>query len=435
MLLALQSNPANALPEKINVRLFDAFEPSSSINVQGPFELLKPTYLRFGSGFYGATIKNNQIELRASSDRKSKTVSVAGSKLILASTTQRGVGLMLPGHQIRYYHGYVQMLLDKKVNKMHRPFRAKYSNGIQQVSQSNSTIAIINTVPVEDYVKSVVGSETLPDCPAEATKAQAILVLTKLEQMHLPCLSDSTQDQAYLGTDYVRKGVEDAVRGVWKERLVYKSRPVLVFFHSCCAGATSTGADVFGKPADVPYLKSMKCAYCRSSNFWQPTKKRIDFASFAQVFGSPLPMIEKKDSTLRPTLIKLSPSGKTTQCPAPGRTGASPALPNPTDKIIERCSPGSAVVSLALLNGNRKTIELSGYQFWIKLGQNFGWDKAPGTRFDFSQKGNEVVISSTGAGHGVGLCQWGAAQQARLGKKYDEILRYYFPGTKIQQLN
>ena len=36
-----------------------------------------------------------------------------------------------------------------------------------------------------------------------------------------------------------------------------------------------------------------------------------------------------------------------------------------------------------------------------------------------------------GAGHGVGMCQWGALGRARAGFSYQEILSAYFPGTEI----
>jgi stage II sporulation protein D len=76
---------------------------------------------------------------------------------------------------------------------------------------------------------------------------------------------------------------------------------------------------------------------------------------------------------------------------------------------------------------------MSGYDFWIKLGQSFGWDKAPGTRYSLKQgKDKDIIIESTGAGHGIGLCQWGASSLARNGKNYKEILEYYFPGCEVR---
>jgi SpoIID/LytB domain protein len=43
------------------------------------------------------------------------------------------------------------------------------------------------------------------------------------------------------------------------------------------------------------------------------------------------------------------------------------------------------------------------------------------------------VLSGAGWGHGVGLCQIGAAVMACRGASYEEILRHYYPGTDIEQ--
>ncbi|HXF04513.1 MAG TPA: amidase, partial [Blastocatellia bacterium] len=43
-------------------------------------------------------------------------------------------------------------------------------------------------------------------------------------------------------------------------------------------------------------------------------------------------------------------------------------------------------------------------------------------------------LRGAGWGHGVGLCQIGAAVMAVRGKKYDEILSHYFPGCVVVRL-
>ncbi|HLG06825.1 MAG TPA: hypothetical protein VI383_11845, partial [Gemmatimonadales bacterium] len=45
----------------------------------------------------------------------------------------------------------------------------------------------------------------------------------------------------------------------------------------------------------------------------------------------------------------------------------------------------------------------------------------------------QVTLEGAGAGHGVGLCQWGAIGRARAGVSYREILSAYFPGTELSQ--
>jgi SpoIID/LytB domain protein len=48
--------------------------------------------------------------------------------------------------------------------------------------------------------------------------------------------------------------------------------------------------------------------------------------------------------------------------------------------------------------------------------------------------GDRFVLHGRGWGHGVGLCQIGAAVMGEQGKTYDEILLFYYRGAQIQKL-
>jgi stage II sporulation protein D len=42
-----------------------------------------------------------------------------------------------------------------------------------------------------------------------------------------------------------------------------------------------------------------------------------------------------------------------------------------------------------------------------------------------------VEFEGSGSGHGVGLCQWGSRIQADKGRAYEQILKFYFPGSTL----
>jgi SpoIID/LytB domain protein len=44
-----------------------------------------------------------------------------------------------------------------------------------------------------------------------------------------------------------------------------------------------------------------------------------------------------------------------------------------------------------------------------------------------------IILNGKGWGHGVGLCQIGAAVMGAKGIPYDEILRYYYQGAEIEK--
>ncbi len=48
--------------------------------------------------------------------------------------------------------------------------------------------------------------------------------------------------------------------------------------------------------------------------------------------------------------------------------------------------------------------------------------------------GDSWLLHGRGWGHGVGLCQTGAAMMARAGKNFREILGFYFPGAAIEKI-
>ncbi len=47
---------------------------------------------------------------------------------------------------------------------------------------------------------------------------------------------------------------------------------------------------------------------------------------------------------------------------------------------------------------------------------------------------NAFILTGAGWGHGVGLCQIGAAVMGERGYKYDEILLHYYPGAKVEEM-
>jgi SpoIID/LytB domain protein len=54
--------------------------------------------------------------------------------------------------------------------------------------------------------------------------------------------------------------------------------------------------------------------------------------------------------------------------------------------------------------------------------------------FDVVKSGNRFVLNGKGWGHGVGLCQIGAAVMGEHGYSYDEILLFYYQGAEIKKI-
>ena len=65
----------------------------------------------------------------------------------------------------------------------------------------------------------------------------------------------------------------------------------------------------------------------------------------------------------------------------------------------------------------------------LQVDRKLGWEAVPGDNYSVEREGRFVLLTGRGSGHGVGLCQLGAAALAREGWSYARILAYYFPGT------
>lgn len=346
---------ANATERQITVELFASRSPIQSLTLDPPFTIENhplpppngaPCVLSASHGVLVATRKSPlQIGRRA---------------LINGGT--RGVVVRLPDGTRRRYRGLLLV-----------------------TPSSNDTLLVKNKVNYEDYVASVIGSESLPDTPVEALKAQSVLIQT-LMLRYRPGdeLNDTTQTQAYSGADFARPIAVRAFAETRGQKLQCKESPVQVYFHAACAGATSSSELFAGKPPNLACDRGVQCDFCKDSPFWQKKKARIPKSVFLKHFPSGVPSIVALDSAHRPLRVRF-PNGRTTY----------------------------------------------GYDFWLKAGQRLGWDKMPGTRFEVADKGDFVELSSNGAGHGIGLCQSGARGMAASGLGYQAILQHYFPGAVL----
>ncbi|MBY0547945.1 MAG: SpoIID/LytB domain-containing protein [Candidatus Obscuribacterales bacterium] len=261
-----------------------------------------------------------------------------------------------------------------------------YRGNLLVAPKGTAVLSVKNKVHYDAYIASVIGSESLPGTPEEALKAQSVLVQTLMLRYHQgDILQDTTQTQAYSGADYERPEARRAYAATRAQKLMCNGRPVNIYFHSACSGRTSSSRLFAGKKPTMPCDTSVECSYCKNSPFWRKKAVKIPRRLYLRDFPDGAPSIESRDDAGRPLTVRYS-------------------------------------------NGHKE----SGYGYWLRIGQKLGWDKLPGTRFEIRDRGAVIELSSTGAGHGIGLCQWGARGLADEGLNYRAILRYYFPGSTVE---
>ena len=94
---------------------------------------------------------------------------------------------------------------------------------------------------------------------------------------------------------------------------------------------------------------------------------------------------------------------------------------NESIEILSRSDSGGV---LEIKVGNKV---ISGNEFMLLLGLN-------SINFNYEINDNVVKFNCIGYGNDVGMSQYGANVMAKEGKKYDEILKHYYTGIKIQNL-
>jgi stage II sporulation protein D len=70
---------------------------------------------------------------------------------------------------------------------------------------------------------------------------------------------------------------------------------------------------------------------------------------------------------------------------------------------------------------------VSGYVFRNAYCQARHWGSLASLTFTLRFDGSGIVFTGSGLGHGIGLCQHGAMELARLGLSWERILRFYYP--------
>lgn len=294
------------------------------------------------------------------------------------------------GGQPRRYRGKVTIQRAFGIQALDRDPR-RYRGIIEIRPEGDDQLRLINYLDPESYLLSVVPAEMPSDWPEVALQVQAILARTNAyfalnqrsnQERALALLKDSTQDQAYGGLSYETPATTAAVRSTQGTILQFEGEPLQALFHSTCAGHTSANQFIFAPPAR-PYLQGVECTWCHESPFYKPQTRYLSLSDLARVFDSYDLEVLTQDPYGRPGKIRV---------------------------------------------GSRR---LSGQDFWLTLGQHLGWGLLPSNRYHLRRTSDGYTVEFRGAGHGVGVCQWGVRGQALAGYSLDRILKYYYPHSSM----
>ena len=274
----------------------------------------------------------------------------------------------------------------------------KRYSGLIYIKNLKNEIFVVNKLGIEKYLTSVVGSEMPHKWPLEALKAQAIASRTyALKKIGNDLYDiDSTQrDQVYNGLESKTYKTNKAVKHTRSLVITHKNKLINALFHSSSGGMTENSEDVWRNK--YPYLTSVK-------DFDQKNPKMY----WEKIFSN------KELQMLFPKIGGINEI-----------------------EILDITKTGR-VKNIKLI-GNYGSLDFSGTNLRKKMGL-----KSTLFRFKFithntykeknkiKNLNNSLKISGVGAGHGVGMSQWGAKYLAMRGYKAKDILGHYYKGIQIK---
>lgn len=265
---------------------------------------------------------------------------------------------------------------------------ALQGNRLFEIGEDKSQENLENEEQTEMLIGILAGQISM-DAPVETIRAQAVLVRTEYMRRQTagetPEQSLSMEEMASLwGSRNLQKNYEIAKAAVTDtagEVLTYEGTPIFTAFHKVSAGSTRAADHLNGQK--TPYLTSVVCGMDITS----PDYLTVRFFSkkeFAEALGLTADE-DLKDLT----------------------TDADEAGYVKTVKVGEEIFTGDEVRSL---------LELPSPCFYIK-----------------EVEGRMRVVVK-GKGHGIGMSQYAAGKQAEEGAKHEDILKYFFPDTVLENI-
>jgi stage II sporulation protein D len=270
-------------------------------------------------------------------------------------------------------------------------YRGADYRGLLKLSSKEEGWTAVNVLGLEEYLAGTLAAEMNADWRMEALKAQAVASRTyALQKIRHPKnveydLMGTVEDQVYSGAASETKRIREAVESTRGQYLARDGLPAKIFFHSRCGGQTEPEETVWN--AGKSHHVTVTCPYCRANPYdWKfsiPTSDLLEALKLPQSAAPKLLALDRSP-TGRLSSLKVEAAGRS-----------------------------------RLLDANT-------------LRSLLGYQRLKSAHFQWKAHNGQIHFSGRGAGHGVGMCQWGASYLARQGKGYREILSHYYPQLTLE---
>jgi stage II sporulation protein D len=294
--------------------------------------------------------------------------------------------------------------------------------GLVEFVRDSAGLTVVNRLFLESYLAGVVSAEMgrRNQTEFEALKAQAVVSRTyALRNLRRRAalgfdLHAGVSDQVYGGSASETPEGREALSLTRGQALTFDGRPIDAFYYSTCGGQTADGVEAF-RAASRPYLRSFADvdqhgqAYCRISPRYRWREEWSGDAlrtTFRRTLPVTLGVGPDRASEVRDVwVVERTGSGRV------GRLGITLRA----DHLMVE----GRVVRQVLRPASGDLLRSAAFTL---------------TASRSGQALTRLVAEGSGAGHGVGMCQWGAVGRSRAGQDYQRILAAYYPGATLQRL-
>ena len=404
----------------------------------------------------GLWVKQSSISISADADfliknaDNHKTIQKykANTKVFIATKNKK---LKLNDKEIKENCLIVE--LDKNDEAKAIEVNRKTYRGTVNIVNRQDGITVINQLPIEEYLYSLVPGEMPASWHMEAVKAQAVAArsfalnsFNKHKQEGFDVCA-TTHCQVYNGkkAELARstKAVEDTKGLV----LLYDNKPITAVFHSSSGGYTENSEDVWG--GYVPYLRSVKDFDQKMPYYqWEKRMRPQQMQTLLESYGYSLGQLQA---------IEVSPLNKDGQNQSDrtdhGRIKSIRFIGDKNNVVLT----GTQVRTIFGLNSTLFDITLyvnSDKKIDVPIGMYYKKEidievppyKEKGLMTDKEnirrihwRNDEEIVINGFGWGHGLGLSQWGAkAMTSEVPETqetyFKEILNHYYQNCTLKKM-
>ncbi|MFP4331223.1 MAG: SpoIID/LytB domain-containing protein [Spirochaetaceae bacterium] len=304
-----------------------------------------------------------------------------------------------------------------------------YRGELEFILRGDGTFTVVNELPLEEYLYSVIPSEMPASWPMEALRAQAVAARSytlhdrrRFRQRGFDLLSSVTSAH-YSGVTGEHPRSSEAVRST-RGVVLQDGRGTLDAVYSAnSAGYTESSESVWGFPTSLvavadPLLPPVEPLRA-PGNVHRWVASRPESYSGADPYASAAAYRWRRVVSREELELRLRNRGievGTLTGMRPGRRGSSGRLE--TVRILG--TRGEAVVRRDAIRGALGGLRSNLFVFAPVI-------NASGDLEAFAFHG-------AGWGHGVGLCQTGAAGMAAAGYSAEEILAHYYPENDLLTL-